>query len=413
MESRTRHLFVGTALSMTLGLCPLGCKKESAPAGAPPPRVTVAHPEEREIVDYDQYNGWLAAPETVDVRARVRGHIKKVHFQDGQIVKAGEPLFTLDQRPFQADVEAARGQLRVYEAQKVAADKELVRVRELLGKGGASQSQVDKAEADAGALQAQIDSAKQQVERERLNVEYSVITAPIAGKISRALLTVGNLVNAGGSDPLLATIVSMDPIYVYFNVDERALQRYMRMTEEAEPGLRDKPLAERKVPFSFGLETDQGYPHEGILNYAAPEVDRTTGTREARGGIPNPDGKLVPGSRVRVRIPVSRPYKALVVPDTALLTDQDRKYLLVVGEKNVVLRRDVRPGKLLDDGRRIILLSDSKEGMLKADDWVIVIGLQRARINYPVEPLDASGKPVGPTASQPGAGTAPGATRKD
>jgi RND family efflux transporter MFP subunit len=383
-----------------------GCSREpTSAAPKAPPKVTVGHPEEREIVDHDEYNGWLTAPETVDVRARVRGHIDKVHFQDGQIVKKGDPLFTLDPRPFQADVDGAKAQLKVYEAQKVAADKEFVRLRELLGIGGASQSQVEKAEADAGSLDAQIEAAKQQIERNRLDLEYSVITAPIGGRISRALLTEGNLVNAGGSDPLLTTIISVDPMYIYFNVDERALQRYMKMMEEGNPELRKKPLRERKAQFRFGLETDPGCPREAILNFAENKVDRATGTIQLRGEVPNPDAMLVAGSRVRIRFPVSLPYKALLLPDTAILTDQDRKYVLVVGEGSAVRRKDIHPGRLQEDGMRIILPSGGKGEELTKEDWVILVGLQRARINYPVEPLDAENKAVaGPVGSAPPAG---------
>ena len=397
---RTKMILLAASVSFAL-LLSGGCSREpTSAAPKAPPKVTVGHPEEREIVDRDEYNGWMAAPETVDVRARVRGHIDKVHFQDGDIVKKGDPLFTLDPRPFQADVDTAKAQLKVYEAQKVAADKEFVRLRELLGKGGASQSQVEKAEADVGSLDAEIEAAKQQIERRRLDLEYSVITAPIGGRISRALLTEGNLVNAGGSDPLLTTIVSVDPMYIYFNVDERALQRYMKMREETDPEARKKPLRESKVPFSFGLETDQGSPREGILNFAENKVDRSTGTIQMRGEVPNPGGMFVSGSRVRIRLPVSVPYKALLVPDTAILTDQDKKYVLVVGEGNTVRRKDILPGKLQEDGMRIIL-----PGELKKDDWVILLGLQRARINYPVEPLDAENKAVAlPAGAAPAAG---------
>ena len=177
----------------------------------------------------------------------------------------------------------------------------------------------------------------------------------------------------------------------------------MKMREEADPEARKKPLRESKVPFSFGLETDQGSPREGILNFAENKVDRSTGTIQMRGEVPNPGGMFVSGSRVRIRLPVSVPYKALLVPDTAILTDQDKKYVLVVGEGNTVRRKDILPGKLQEDGMRIILPGGGKGEGLKKDDWVILLGLQRARINYPVEPLDAEGKAVALPAPPAGA----------
>jgi RND family efflux transporter MFP subunit len=399
MASRTRR--TSSLLSFVMGIAAAGCNREAPPPPqAAAPKVTVAHPEERELVDQDEYNGWLAASQSVDVRARVRGHIQKVNFTDGQLVKKDDLLFTLDKRPFQAQVNAALAQVRVYQAMKVAADKEFIRLRDLLGKGGASQSQVDKAEADAGALDAQIEAAKEDAARHQLDLEYSSITAPIAGRVSRALLTEGNLVNAGGSDPVLTSLVSIDPVYVYFNVDERALQRYMK-ARRAGGQERPSSVKEQKIPFSFALESDEGFPHQGVLNFADNKVDPDTGTIQVRGEVPDPGQTLVPGSRVRVRVPVSNPYRAILVPDTALLTDQDRKYALVIGDKDVVLRRDIRPGKLLDDGMRVALAS-GKEAALKKDEWVIVLGLQRARVNYPVAPLDAEGKPIaGPGAKVP------------
>lgn len=395
---------------LAAGLVPSGCGKKTGtgPQAGPPP-VTVARPQARELVDQDEYNGWIEAAATVDVRSRVRGHIDEVHFEAGALIEKDDPLFTLDRRPFQAELDAAAAQRKVYEAQEVAAEKDLVRLRELLQKGGSSQSQVDKAEADVGSLAAQIESARQQVERHRLDLEFASIAAPISGRIGRALLTAGNLVNAGGTDPVLATIVSVDPIYVYFNVDERSLQRYLKMVDAAGSQGEVKRLRDRNSPFSFGLESDDGFPRAGVLDFADIRIDRETGTIQMRGEVPNPDGALVPGSRARVRVPVSLPYERLLVPDTAVLTDQDRKYLLVVGPDGKVLRRDVELGRLQRDGMRIVTKG------LQADHWVIVLGLQRARVHFPVTPLDADGKPVALTSApaQSGAGAPPAETKED
>ncbi|MGB7948268.1 MAG: efflux RND transporter periplasmic adaptor subunit, partial [Candidatus Binatia bacterium] len=224
-------------LSATLIFClvlsvVIACSEKPEAPPPPPPKVTVAHPEQRTLVDEDFYNGWLEATDTVDVRARVRGHIAKVAFADGQIVKKGDLLFQLDPRPFEADLGQARDELRVVQAQKLAADKDYERMKALVPEGGVSQTEADKSEANALSLAAKEAAIKQEIARKALDVEYARITAPISGKIGRAQLTVGNFVNAGGTDPVLATIVSIDPIYLYFNIDERSLQRYQKTNAE-------------------------------------------------------------------------------------------------------------------------------------------------------------------------------------
>jgi RND family efflux transporter MFP subunit len=365
-------------------------KKTEAPPPAPP-KVTVAHPEQRNLVDEDLYNGWLEAAETVEVRSRVRGHIEKIGFVDGQIVKKGDLLFQLDPRPFEAEVGRSRDELRVIQAQKVAADRDYERMKELVVSGAVSKTEADKSEARALSLAAQVEAAKQEIARKALDVEYARITAPIGGKISRAQLTVGNFVNAGGTDPVLTTIVSIDPIYLYFNIDERSLQRYQKTyAERIRQGNR---LKEAKFPFNFGLDSDQGYPSQGVLDFANNRVDAGTGTIQVRGVVANPQSRFVPGSRVRVRIPFGDPYEAILVPDTAILTDQDKKYLFLLNEKNIVYRRDIKPGRLLEDGMRVVSAA-GKDQEIKLSDWVIVNGLQRARINNPVEPMDNTGKPI-------------------
>jgi membrane fusion protein, multidrug efflux system len=367
-----------------------GCEKPAERAAPPPPKVTVAHAEMRDVTDFDDYNGWLDAAQTVEVRARVRGHIQKINFTDGQLVKKGDLLFELDPRPFEASIGRQTDQSAIYQAQLVAAQKEYARLSELLGRGGASQSQVDKAEADAKSLDAQLKANEHEIVRASLDLEYSKITAPISGRIGRAMLTEGNLVNAGGSDPLLTTIVSVDPVYVYFTVDERALQRYQKdhPRQEATTG-----PAEPQIKVKFGLDTDVGYPYEAVLDFADNQVDKTTGTILVRAVYQDPQGRLTPGSRVRVRIPTSAEHSVALVPDTAILSDQDKKYLLVLDDKNVVQRRDINPGTLLDDGMRVILPPDHGDAITPGD-WIVVQGLQMARINYPVDPVKPTTQPV-------------------
>ena len=373
--------------AILFSLIAAGCSGTVAETKAPPaPKVTVGHPIERELVDEDDFSGWLESSAVVEVRARVRGHIQKIHFKDGDLVESGQLLFELDPRSFQIAIDQATAQSKAYEAQKNAAEKDVARYTELVKTGGASKQQLEKAEADASSYDAQINVTLEQVRQYELDLEFSKITAPIAGRIGRAMLTEGNLVNAGGSDPLLTTIVALNPVYVYFSVDERALQRTMRKRAETDSGA-PKSLRERKMPFRFGLDSDTGYPHEGTLDFADNKVDSQTGTIQVRGVVDNKQGLFVPGSRVKVRVPVSDPYTAVLAPDTAILSDQDKRYVLAVDEKNVVTRRDVTPGKLLDDGMRVILPAGGEEKGLTPADRIVVLGLQRARINYPVDPV--------------------------
>lgn len=252
-----------------------------------------------------------------------------------------------------------------------------------------SEQEYEEVIADAGTYEAQINAKASEAKQHELDLEFSRITAPIAGRISRAMLSEGNLVNAGGSDPLLTTIVALDPVHVYFSVDERTMQAYMRAKRDAgSPTV--AALRDRNIRFRFGLDSDEGYPHEGTIDFADNRVDPETGTIELRGVVDNKEGVFVPGSRVRVRVPVGDPYSAVLVPDTAILSDQDKRYLLVVDEKNIVTRRDITPGKLQDDGMRVVLKAPGDDQGITADDRIILLGLQRARINYPVDPVEQS-----------------------
>jgi RND family efflux transporter MFP subunit len=372
-----------------LALAVGACQKPPERVAPAPPKVNVAHPKTVNYVESDTYNGWIDAVETVQVRSRVRGHIYKVDFTDGQMVKKDQVLFELDPRPFEADVGRVQEQLKVYQAQLVAAQKEAARLQDLQSKGGSSQSQVDKAVADVGSLQAQIEATKQEITSQELNLEYSKVTAPIAGRVGKAEMTVGNLVNAGGSEPVLTTIVSVDPVYVYFSVDERSMLRYMER-RKATTGPRTGDLKASQLPFVFALESETGFPHDGKIDFVDNQVDKTTGTILARGAVPNPNGLFVAGARARIGLPIADARQVTVVPDTAILSDQDKRYVLVLNDKNIVQRRDIAPGRLLDDGMRIVLANE-KGPVLSPNDWIIVQGLQSARLNYPVEPVKPNG----------------------
>jgi RND family efflux transporter MFP subunit len=325
-----------------------GCEKPPAAVAPQPPKVSVMHPEQRELSDQEEFNGWMGADKTVEVRSRVKGHIYKIHFENGQYVKKGDLLFELDPRPFQAEIGKASDDLKVFEAQKVAADKEEARLRLLQKKGGASVQQVEKAEADALALAAQISAAKNVITYANLDLEYSRITADIDGRIGKSELSAGNLVNAGGSDPLLTTIVSVDPIRIYFNVDERSMQRYAKSVGAAGGNLSDilANMKDRKAKFTFALDGETEFSHEAELRFGDNRVDSSTGTIQLYGHVPNANGMFVPGSRVRVRLTIGQPYAATLVPDTAILADQDKRYVLIVDDEKTVRRRDVTLGAI-------------------------------------------------------------------
>lgn len=373
------------------GLLTAGCSSAPPKPQPEPPKVTVRHPERRQVVDSKDYNGTAAASAKVEIRSRVRGYIQDVHFVDGQQVNAGDLLFELDPRPFQLEIDAAKQQATLDEAQLEASQLDEQRQKDLMAKMAGTKADLEKAVATRKSWEAKIQIAQELIRQKELDLEYSRITAPISGQLSRAQLTKGNLVNAGGSDPLLTTLVSIDPIYLYFNVDERTLLEY-RARRVAKG---DSPLPsvnDAKIPFEFGLETESGFPNKGVIDFAENTIEASTGTIQIRGRAENPDRRYVPGSRVRVRIAMSDPYEAVCVPDVAILSDQDKKYVLALNAEKVVVRRDVLLGTLLDDGMRVVRMPSDSKSPLTPEDLVVTVGLQRARINYPVQPMNEQGE---------------------
>lgn len=360
------------------------CNKSSeAPvAPPPPPEVTVSQVVERSVMDYEEFTGRMASVATVEIRARVRGYLKTVHFTDGQEVKAGTLLFEIDPRPFEAELKNTEGQKAQWLAKRDKAQADVTRYENLVPTGAASAQDLDKARAELGEAIAAISSADAEIDRAKLDLEFSRITAPIDGQMGRALITEGNLVQSGmGDDALLATIVAMDPMYVYFDVDERSVLRFRdRHRATLPPSAKLPSVAELKIPVYLGLAGEEGFPHQGVIDFADNRVNPATGTVQVRGSLDNSRREYKPGLFARVRVPMSAEYQALLVSEAALGTDQGQKYVYVVNEQNVVERRFVKPGARQDDGLRVI------SGGLKSGEWVVVNGLQRARPGKPVTP---------------------------
>jgi len=358
------------ALCLALG----GCKHQPpALAATPPPVVMVSHPVEREITDYSEFTGRTAAVDTVEVRARVSGYLVKVNFREGAVVKKGDLLFQIDPRPFQAVLDQAKGQVAQWEAKLARAEADVARDERLLPKGAASQKDLDQAVADRGEARAAIQSAWATVDQATLNLEFTKVTAPLSGRISRYLITEGNLVTADTT--LLTMIVSIDPMYAYFDVDERTV---LRVRELLRTG-RARFARDGEVPVALGLATDKGFPHQGTINFVDNQINPSTGTLRLRGVVPNADEILTPGLFARVRVPIGEPHRAVLVTERAIDTDQGQKILYVVNDKNEVSSRPVSMGAL-HDGLRVI-----EEGV-QPGERVIVNGLLQVRPGITVEP---------------------------
>ena len=359
----------------------LGCDAANPPmAELPPLAVTVSQPVVREIVDYDPFEGRIVAIPTVDVRAKVRGYLDKIDFQDGQVVEKDKLLFEIDPRPYEAALEGAEAQKAAAESALKLAQATAERDARLVGTGAVSRQEYDVSLGKQGVSQAEVRKAEAAITQAKLDLGFTKIKAPIKGKISQAQVRVGSLVNAGGGDTLLTTITSVNPIYVNFNVDERALRRYREnFLKDKETVKDDQSLKNPKIPVEVALEGEEGYPHKGFLDFAENRVDPKTGTIQVRGELQNPDRMIDSGMRARVRVPVSKPYKALLVTDRAIGTDQNIKYVYVVDSDNVAKRRDVQLGRL-EGGLRVI------EKGLQAGDQVIVNGIQSVRPEMKVDP---------------------------
>ena len=363
-----------------------GCVKRDPPPPPPPPEVTVSKPVVREVTDYFEFPGQTEAVGEVEIRARVTGYLDKVHFVDGQNVKKGDLLYEIDPRPYQAALDRAKGDLERLLALAEKAKADLARSERLRPSGAISQDEYELHVANLAVHKASIQSAQAAIRDAELNLEFTKITSPIDGRVSRTRITEGNLVQPGTNDAAVLTmVVTTNPIYVYFNIEDHVLLQYQEMAVKTGQDLHPNVLKDLRFPVEIGLDDEKGFPHAGILDFADNKIDRNTGTLRARGVFENAKEYLTPGLIVRVRTPFGDPHRALMVSERAIGTDQRQKYLLTVGQKNIVKYCPVKVGRLLD-GMRVI------ESGLNPDDLVVVNGLQRARPGSEVQPKTAAAK---------------------
>jgi membrane fusion protein, multidrug efflux system len=371
-------------LALTLSGC--GDKPPQQAASAAPPPVTVAQPTKRTVTDWDEFTGRFEAVEEVQVRARVGGFVTSVEFRDGAFVKTGDLLYVIDARPFEAVADQADGQLSDARAKAELAKRELDRGLTLVQTSAVSESVVDQRRQALQAARAAEMQAAGALKAAQLNIEFTHVVAPIAGRVSRHLVSVGNLVqgsdNASGT--LLTSIVSLDPIYIYFDMDEATYLKNNRLYFEGKrPSSRENPN-----PVQVSLTGETKPSHDGKVDFLDNRLDVSTGTLRGRAVIPNKDFSILPGQFGRVRLIGSSPYEALLLPDVAIASDQSRKIVFVVKDDDTVEVRPVTLGPL-DEGLRVI-----REG-LKPEDRVIIDGLQRARPGAKVAPHAATITPAG------------------
>jgi RND family efflux transporter MFP subunit len=360
------------------------CDQRNEYVEPPPPKVTTAKPLQQEIIDYLEFTGTTHAFEEAEVRARVAGFLQSMEFTPGTIVEKGDLLFVIDPREYEAELNAANAELSSAEAQFKRAKIEFARAEKLFKQKAGAETDVVKWRGQRDVAGADVLRAKAKVEKAGLNLSYTQVTSPLTGRVSRNFVDVGNLV--GESEPtLLTTVTRYDPVYAYFNLNERDLLKVMAMNRKKvqEKGFdsAETPEIEADIPVFLAIANEEGYPHQGKLDFAESRVDEATGTLQLRGVFPNPGEApvLLPGLFVRLRMPVEKRENSLLVTERAIGSDQNGRYLLTVNSENMVEKKPIRMGRL-EDGLRVI-----EEG-LQPDDRVVVNGIQRARPGAKVDP---------------------------
>ena len=355
------------------------CGESNTYVPPPPPKVTVAQPVKRAVTIYLEATGNSAAVNTANLVARVPGFLSTVNYKDGDLVKKGTLLFTIEPESYELKYKQAQAAEEAAAATVKQTQADYERQVDLAARGTASKATLDSSTANRDTARANYEQAQVNTKLAKINYGYTSVTAPFDGIVTARTVSVGEYVGANSQPTVLATIVQHDPIYVNFSINERDLLRIR--TEVRRRGLTPDDL--KKVPVEIGLQTDEGYPHVGALDYAAPTVDASTGTLTARAIVENPRRVLLPGLFVRVRVPIEKHDDALLIPDVALGSDQSGRYVYVVNKDNVVEQRNVDMGPL-DGTLRVI-----NKGV-NADDRVIVAGLLRAIPGQKVEPQTAA-----------------------
>lgn len=361
-------LSIGVAL---LGLLFVtGCGPASAGLPPPqPPKVTVAQPLSQEIRDVDEYTGRIEAVQTVEVRSRVTGYVQEIYFEEGGFVKPGDPLFLIDPRTYQAEYDQALAKIRLYDAKYIYSKSVRLRDEKLLVNKSVAQEEYDQAVAAENESLAARRSAEADAESARLNLEFTRINAEIGGRIDRALITKGNLVQSGVGSMPLTRIVSSNPVYVFFNPDELAFLRYTKRRLEGDGKMEAQHLRERHLGATIILADGSTYPETGLVDFASNVVDPSTGTIQVRASFPNEKRALTPGLFVRLQIASEQPYAALLIPERAINTDQSDKFVFVVDDKKVARRKNITLGT--KHGRLRVI----KSGIQPTDKVVISGGL--------------------------------------
>ncbi|AMJ55511.1 efflux transporter periplasmic adaptor subunit [Stenotrophomonas sp. KCTC 12332] len=368
-----------------LAACSGGHAENAAP---PPPEVSVAPVLVKQISQWDEFSGRIEAVQSVELRPRVSGYIDKVNYVEGEEVKKGDVLFTIDARSYQAEFNRAQAELNRARTQATLARSESERARRLAEQQAIATETAEQRRASADQAGAQVQAAQAALDAARLNLEFTKVRAPIDGRAGRAMVTAGNLVTAGDAASVLTTLVSLDTVHVYFDADESTYLRYAQMARDGErPSERDQAL-----PVKVGLSGEDGFPHEGKVDFLDNQVTRSTGTIRVRALLENSDRQFTPGLFARVRLLGSGQFQAVLVDDKAVLTDQDRKYVYVLDKDGKSERRDVQLGRNAD-GLRII------EHGLAAGDKVIIDGVQK--VFMPGMPVQAKPVPMQRAAAAP------------
>jgi RND family efflux transporter MFP subunit len=371
------RLKVAAAAASLLAACSLltSCGQDNRYVAPPPPKVTVASPQQRTITRYIEATGNTAAVDSADLVARVSGFVQEINYQDGAIVKKGTLLFTIEPEPYKVKLDQAKAAEDGARATLKQAQAAFERQAELVTRQSATQANYDQALATRDASQSNLTQAEVNSRLAALNLDYAHVSAPFDGFVTARQVSVGQYVGASASPTLLATIIQNDPIYVNFSVTEQDVLRVR--ADMLRRGLTPDDL--KKVPVEVGLQSESGYPHRGTLDYASPSVNQSTGTLAVRGVLANPNRVLLPGYFVRVRVPFGEPQNVLLVPEQAIGSDQGGRYVLVVDKDNTVAQRKVEIGPKEDDARVI-------ESGLESQDRVVIAGVLRAIPGQKVDP---------------------------